>query len=286
MSQPDLPPQLETETILPQTRMKFFTRVAKYILVRFLTLSLMLVIGMYIAVVVLNFGGFIDKIHEANIAEAVNFVAYSMPGASLEEIKAASDQLSTQMYHAYGLDQPFLLRCVRWTFEALTLNLGDMRTQFHLPGGQSVARMIILGYLPYTLLLFSVSNLLFFFASLFLALYLFRKHESFLDRLIIFLSPISSIPNWLYGVFLVIVFCALIPIAPFPRSFTREINYYLNANPLYFLKFMILPVAAIFLNMFFQSTYSWRTFFLLQAGEDYLELAKAKGLPDKVVEGR
>jgi hypothetical protein len=97
MAQPDLPPQLETETILPQTRMKFFTRVAKYILVRFLTLSLMLVIGMYIAVVVLNFGGFIDKIHEANIAEAVNFVAYSMPGASLEEIKAASDQLSAQI---------------------------------------------------------------------------------------------------------------------------------------------------------------------------------------------
>ena len=49
---------------------------------------------------------------------------------------------------------------------------------------------------------------------------------------------------------------------------------------------MVLPVMAIFLNMFFQSTYSWRTFFLLQAGEDYLELAKAKGLPVKVVERR
>jgi peptide/nickel transport system permease protein len=286
MTTPDLPPTIETVNEPPQTRIKFLTRVAKYALVRFLTLALMLVIGMYIAVVILNFGGFIDKIHEANIIDAETGVSYAMQGSSLEEIKAAQEQLRTTMYHAYGLDQPFLLRCVRWTYEALTLNLGNAGQQYSYGRLLPIVRDILLYRLPYTLLLFSVSNLLFFFASLFLALFLFRHHESFLDRLIIFLSPISSIPNWLYGVFLVIVFCALIPIAPFPRSFTQGFDYYLLANPLYFLKFMILPVAAIFLNMFFQSTYSWRTFFLLQSGEDYLELAKAKGLPDKVVQRR
>jgi peptide/nickel transport system permease protein len=286
MTLPELPPQVEPETAPPEKRSSYFSRVIKYIVVRFFTLALMLVIGMFIAVIVLNFGGFVDKIHEANIFEALNFVSYSMPGASVEEIKAASDQLSAQMYHAYGLDQPFLVRCARWTFEALTLNLGQPGQQYRFGVLLPIVRDILLNRLPYTLLLFSVSNLIFFFASLFLALFLFRHHESFLDRLIIFLSPISSIPNWLFGVFLVIIFCALIPIAPFPRSFTQGINYYLQANPIYFLKYMILPVAAIFLSMFFQSAYAWRTYFLLQAGEDYLELAKAKGLPDKVVQRR
>jgi len=49
---------------------------------------------------------------------------------------------------------------------------------------------------------------------------------------------------------------------------------------------MILPVAAIFLNLFFQSVYSWRTFFLLHAGDDYLELAKAKGVSGRDIERR
>ena len=49
---------------------------------------------------------------------------------------------------------------------------------------------------------------------------------------------------------------------------------------------MILPVTAIFLNLFFQSAYAWRTFFLLQSGEDHIELAKAKGLSNRLLERR
>jgi peptide/nickel transport system permease protein len=49
---------------------------------------------------------------------------------------------------------------------------------------------------------------------------------------------------------------------------------------------MILPVSAIFLGMFFSTVYTWRTFFLIHSGEDYLEMAKAKGLPNKIIDRR
>jgi peptide/nickel transport system permease protein len=47
---------------------------------------------------------------------------------------------------------------------------------------------------------------------------------------------------------------------------------------------MVLPVMAIFISLFFQLVYSWRTFFIVYAAEDYVELGVAKGLPTKVLE--
>jgi len=38
--------------------------------------------------------------------------------------------------------------------------------------------------------------------------------------------------------------------------------------------------------MFFQGVYTWRTFFLLHAKEDYVEIAEAKGLPARMLERR
>jgi hypothetical protein len=41
---------------------------------------------------------------------------------------------------------------------------------------------------------------------------------------------------------------------------------------------MILP-AALILSAVFLTIYNWRTFFLIYSSEDYVEMAKAKGLP-------
>jgi peptide/nickel transport system permease protein len=49
---------------------------------------------------------------------------------------------------------------------------------------------------------------------------------------------------------------------------------------------MILPVSAQLLSAIFLSIYNWRTFFLIFSSEDYVEMAKAKGLPDKMIERR
>lgn len=52
------------------------------------------------------------------------------------------------------------------------------------------------------------------------------------------------------------------------------------------LQHMILPVAAWLLSAIFLTIYNWRTFFLIYASEDYVEMAKAKGLPDSMIERR
>ncbi len=45
-------------------------------------------------------------------------------------------------------------------------------------------------------------------------------------------------------------------------------------------------MAALFLSVFFQLVYSWRSLFLVTTGEDYVELARAKGLPEKMIQSR
>jgi peptide/nickel transport system permease protein len=40
------------------------------------------------------------------------------------------------------------------------------------------------------------------------------------------------------------------------------------------------------ISSLFISIYTWRTFFLIYSSEDYVEMAKAKGLPDRDIESR
>lgn len=52
------------------------------------------------------------------------------------------------------------------------------------------------------------------------------------------------------------------------------------------LQHLILPASSLILSSFFLSIYHWRTFFLIYSSEDYVDTAKAKGLPARDIERR
>jgi peptide/nickel transport system permease protein len=52
------------------------------------------------------------------------------------------------------------------------------------------------------------------------------------------------------------------------------------------LKHLILPGVSLVISGFFLSIYTWRTFFLIYSSEDYVEMAKAKGLNSRIIESR
>jgi peptide/nickel transport system permease protein len=66
--------------------------------------------------------------------------------------------------------------------------------------------------------------------------------------------------------------------APPPET---PVGYFLSL-----LEHMILPLVALTLNSLFLAVYTWRTFFLIYATEDYVEMAKAKGLTSRAIERR
>ncbi len=264
-------------------------RLIRFFFRRLILLIITIVVGVYLTIIVANMGGYVDKILDAAIREEVNMqvaqIAAQSGGMSDDVRREMIEREIALRRSVAGLDQPFIRRSLTHLKNALTLNFGRARFMISDHGSRYV-RNIILERLPATLLLMGTSQLLLFVVSLFLALAVSRHYGSFWDKLIVALSPTSSIPPWFYGIFLILIFAAWLKILPFggmvdaPPPPTK-IGYFLSV-----LKHMILPAFSLFISSFMINTYSWRTFFLIYSSEDYVDMAKAKGLGSRAIERR
>jgi peptide/nickel transport system permease protein len=267
---------------------------ARYLLIRVLTISITIFIGVFITVILANRGNQIDQ----SVAMGVNieisrqfpgiYCVYYCPPPTPEQ-QDEINKMAFEYEEKAGLHLPFFQRHLLWTFKALQMEIGQWVTIKSAPGSDLTglsARDIILSELPHSLMLVGTAFLFVFIFGIPLALFLFRTNGSRLERLFAILAPVSSIPSWVLGALLVFIFSVQLhwlppsglydPIPPETpwATFTMVIRH------------MVIPVAAIILSLFFQLVYSWKTLFLLHANEDYVDLAKAKGLSQKAIERR
>jgi ABC-type dipeptide/oligopeptide/nickel transport systems, permease components len=264
-------------------------RIARYTLTRLITLFLTTVVGVYLTIIIANMGEYVDEIRKAFIREQfAMYVGQAPEFAQLTPVQKRElvDQLTQVEIERLGLDQPFWgLRSFRYLGNALSLNLG--RAEFLTSdSGSSYVRNIILERLVPTLLLTATSFLFLFFVSIFVGLSLSRRYGSFLDRLSVALAPLSAAPSWFYGIFLILFFAALLRLLPFGGMVDAPPPTTTWAYFVSLLKHLILPVGAIVLSSIFIDIYSRRTFFLIYSSEDYVDMARAKGLPAGAVERR
>jgi peptide/nickel transport system permease protein len=265
-----------------------FVRVARYSAVRLVTLFVTVVIGVYLTIMIANMGGYVDQILRADIRDRVTQQFVNSPTFKAMAPDARQKLLATaiaQEEQRIGLNTPVAVRNLLYLKNALTLNLGRALNMTSDSGSKQV-RLIILERMPATLLLMGSAELSLFFISVFFALALSRRYGSLWDKLVITLSPTSSAPPWFYGIFFILFFAAILKILPFggmtdspPPS--NPVDFALNV-----LKHLILPASALLISALFLSIYNWRTFFLIYSSEDYVEMAKAKGLPDRDIERR
>ncbi|MBO9368819.1 MAG: ABC transporter permease [Chloroflexi bacterium] len=275
-------------SIARKATLQTLQRITRYTIVRLLTLMVTVVVGIYLTILIANMGGYLDQIRRGEIREGVQARVLADPtlrNLPPEARQKRMEDLIRLEEKRYGLDQPFVIRSFRFLTNALTLNLGRS-FQLTSDSGSRQVRLILLERLPATLLLFGVSDLVLFFLALFLGLSLSRRYGSFWDKLTVALSPLSSAPGWFYGIFLIVVFAAVLKIFPFGGMvrIPPPENPFLYALDL--LYHLVLPVTAITLSSIFLSVYSNRTFFLIYSSEDYVEMAKAKGLKDRDIERR
>lgn len=265
-----------------------FVRVSRYVAARLLTLFVTVVIGIYLTIVIANMGGFVDTIMKGEIRERVTqSLIASTVGQQMDpetRQKLIQERIAAEE-ERMGLNVPIAIRNFRYLSNALTLQLGRALNMTSDSGSKAV-RLIILERLPATLLLMGISQLFLFFSSIFLALNLSRRYGNFWDKVVVALSPTSAVPPWFYGIFLILIFAALLKVLPFggmvdspPPS--NRFDYSLSLA-----KHLILPGLSLVLSSFFLSIYTYRTFFLIYSSEDYVEMAKAKGLPAREVEQR
>jgi peptide/nickel transport system permease protein len=263
-------------------------RTLRYLIIRAVSLFLTVVIGVYVSILVANMGGYVDQIRRAQIREQVGTTALADRGLRQlppEEMRRIIDERVALEEQRLGLDRPFILRSFNYLADALSLSLGRAERLTSDKGSRQV-RAIILERLPATLLLFGTADLIVFFVAIFAALFLSRRYGSLLDRMVIALAPTSAAPAWFYGIFLILIFASMLRILPFGGMVAVPPPESAIAYALSVLQHLILPVAAILIGSLFISIYNWRTFFLIYSSEDYVEVAKAKGLPSGAIERR
>jgi peptide/nickel transport system permease protein len=264
------------------------TRVARYTAMRLLTLFVTIVIGVYLTILIANMGGYVDEILKGDIRERTAISISNNPtyrDYTVEQRNVLIQDKIRLEEERLGLNRPFALRSFSYLGNALTLNFGRSLNMVSDSGSKEV-RNIILERLPSTLVLFGLSNLVLFFVSVFLALALSRHYGSFMDKAIVALSPTSAAPPWFYGIFLILIFAAVLHVLPFGGMVDAPPPDNWFEYALSVAEHMILPASALMLASIFLSIYNWRTFFLIYSSEDYVEMAKAKGLTSRDIESR
>jgi peptide/nickel transport system permease protein len=280
---PDQPIEVKRKTFTST-----FARVAKYTGLRLVTLFVTIVIGIYLTIMIANMGGYVDEIMRGDIRERLAIAISVDPtfrDYTPEERSRLIDERVALEEERLGLNRPFAQRSFKFLGNALTLNLGRALNMTSDSGSKQV-RLIILERLPSTLLLFGVANLTLFFSSVFIALGLSRRYGSFWDKVILILTPTSAAPPWFYGIFLILIFAALLQVLPFGGMVDAPPPENWFDYSLSVLEHMLLPSLALILASIFLSIYNWRTFFLIYSSEDYVEMAKAKGLNSRDIERR
>lgn len=269
-------------------RKREWLRLLLFALQRAAALFVTVLVGVYLSIVAANMGGRVDELRLAQIrstaAEAVRGDPAFLDRPPAERTVLIEQRVALEV-ERLRLDQPFIRRSFGYLSRAMRLKLGRAE-HMHSDAGSREVRAIITERLPATLMLFGTANLLVFFTSLFAALGLARRYGSFADRLVVALAPASAAPGWFYGIFLILLFSFVWPVFP-PGGMVAAPP---PETPLAYLRsllgHMALPLLAMFISSFFISTYSWRTFFLIHASEDYVEMARVKGLPPALVERR
>jgi peptide/nickel transport system permease protein len=272
----------------------------RYLFKKALLIVLTIFVGTFITIIIMNRPvvlGYVtnppqlDTTIQQNIEKSVRIYRQENPylsSLSVEEREAELDKFRERLIEESGINKPYLSKHLLWTMNALKFDWGEISVTDARPlgwWGSGLKRFnlnqIILQYLPMTLLLVGAAYLLLFIFGLPLALFLSQKVNSWYDRLITWIAPISSVPSWVIGILLIMLFAVELKILPAFGTFDTlppETKWgYIPA----ILKHMVLPVTAIFLSLFFQLVYSWRTIFVTFSNEDYVDLGTAIGMKPK-----
>lgn len=282
------PPSLEN-----RRPAKTWLELSRYMVRRIFIIAITIIVGVYITVLIANGQGQIDWGAERKINRILVSMRYSgeFDGLTEEEAEKAEEQAYQKLADETGLNLPPALRNLKWTWNALRFNWGNVLNRgltaygtFH---DRFNVKRILKTHFPNTLLLVGAANLIVFSIGIPLALYLAsRKLGHGLDRFLSILSPVSSVPSWVHGVFLVAVFAVELRVLPFGGKYDILPAETWYQEMLIVGKHMILPVTAMVFGLFFQLVYAWRTFFMVYSNEDYVDLAVAKGLALRTVERR
>ncbi|HLB67700.1 MAG TPA: ABC transporter permease [Thermoplasmata archaeon] len=259
----------------------------RFLAKRAVFLVLTLVLSMYLVVMIANGGGIIDDFLKDSIRFDLNQRLRNDPAyrrLSPENQTIVFNNLYNASLEARGLNEPFLQKSLRYTFDALTLRLGRA-LEITDSAGSSEVYDIIAERLPRTILLFTTASIISAVFGIWLGLRMARKALSAFDRGMTVISIATVVvPPWVYGILFILIFAYGMDIFPaqgwisVPAPVPGTFGYYTDI-----LWHLALPLAAVTVSSFGAWSYTTRNLVMQIMDEDFVVAARAKGLPERTV---
>ncbi|MEM4297482.1 MAG: ABC transporter permease [Nitrososphaerota archaeon] len=203
-----------------------------------------------------------------------------------EELERVIDARRQELIKFYGLDEPWYHRLPSTVWMVLTLDLGSARTLRSFTGSSRVAD-IVLERLPNTILLVTTALAISSMIGLFLGTKLATKVGSRMDRAISYLSAVSyALPTWWIGILLIVVLSFRLNLFPLSGMYSIPPPATHLERLLDLLWHSTLPILTLVFVTFGGWAYAVRTLVLNVAQEDFVNVARAKGLPEGLVRRR
>jgi peptide/nickel transport system permease protein len=256
--------------------------------VRALSLLLVLVVVLVLLVVSLGATGYSDRILGAVIGEELRGLRTSL-AETIRDPDALDAALATrraELEASYGLDRPWWERMPGMVTRVLTFDLGVARTVRSFEGSNQVAD-IILERLPNTVLLLTTALAITAAIGLSLGVWLSSRAGSRIDRLVSYVAAVSNgLPAWWAGILLILVFSFWLRLLPSGGMFSTPPPTGALERFGDLVWHALLPILTLVLVSAGPSVYIIRTMTLNVALEDHVTVARAKGLPERIVARR
>lgn len=256
--------------------------------VKAFTLALVLLSVLFLVVVVLGYTGVSDRILAAYVNEELRTVRQSLSQRIKDpvELEAAVEQVKQELWRSYGLDRPWFERIPSMVFRVLTLDLGYSRTITSFAGSRKVVD-IIAERIPYTVILVTTAVAISAVIGINLGMRAAYARGRLIDKFVVYFSAASyALPSWWTGLMLIFIFYFVLRLFPSGGLYSAPPP----ADPL--LRFLdllwhaFLPVLTLVIIVVGGWAYISRTIVLNIVQEDFVQVAKAKGLPDGLIRQR
>jgi peptide/nickel transport system permease protein len=257
-------------------------RLGRVLLVRGLTLLGVLVAVLLILVVSLGATGLSDKILQAVIGEELRGLRQTLAQTirDPEELERVLLEKRGQLMEYYGLNVPWYHRLPATMLRVMTLDLGYARTIRSFQGSSRVVD-IVLERLPLTLIMVTSALAITAAIGLAVGVRLATRVGSRLDRAASYISAASyATPTWWLGIILILTLSFQLRVFPFGGLHSIPPPTEPLSRTLDLLWHAVLPVITLVLASLGSWTYVVRTMVLNVAQEDFVLVARAKGLPE------
>lgn len=259
--------------------------VGRTLAVKALSLSIVLVVVLFLTVTTIGATGLSDRMLNALMDNQLRGIRTQLAQEvhDIDALNQAMSEIEAELILAYGLDQPWYVRMPDMVLRIMRLDLGNSRTIISYTGSIQIAD-IILERLPNTIILMITVLFISFAIGLFFGTKVATKPGSFVDRFVSLYSAVSyALPTWWLGMIMILVFAFYIKIFPYGGLYSAPVpkDAFLRFRDL--LWHAALPIITLVIALSGSWIYTIRSIVITTAQEDFVTSARAKGLPERLV---